>query len=67
MLLGFAFALGGLAVLTVAADHFVRGAARLAVERQVSPVVVGAVLIGFGTSAPEMVAVSYTHLRAHET
>lgn len=55
MLLGFAFALGGLAVLTVAADHFVRGAARLAVEREVSPVVVGAVLIGFGTSAPEMV------------
>ena len=55
MLLGLVFALGGLAVLTVAADHFVRGAARIAVAKQVSPVVVGAVLIGFGTSAPEMV------------
>lgn len=55
MLLGLIFALGGLATLTVAADHFVRGAARIAVAKQVPPVVVGAVLIGFGTSAPEMV------------
>ena len=55
MLLGLVFALSGLAVLTVAADHFVRGAARIAVAKHVSPVVVGAVLIGFGTSAPEMV------------
>lgn len=55
MLLGLVFALGGLAVLTVAAEHFIRGAARIAVAKQVSPVVVGAVLIGFGTSAPEMV------------
>ena len=55
MLLGLLFALSGLAVLTIAANHFVRGAARIAVAKQVSPVVVGAVLIGFGTSAPEMV------------
>ncbi|MGA0236778.1 MAG: calcium/sodium antiporter [Acidimicrobiales bacterium] len=55
MLLGLVFALAGLAVLAVAADHFVRGAARIAVARKVSPVVIGAVLIGFGTSAPEMV------------
>jgi len=55
MLLGLVFALAGLAVLAVAADHFVRGAARIAVARRVSPVVIGAVLIGFGTSAPEMV------------
>ncbi len=55
MFLGLAFALGGLGVLTVAADHFVKGAARLAMHYRVSPVVVGAVLIGFGTSAPEMV------------
>jgi len=54
MLLGLVFALAGLAVLAVAADHFVRGAARIAVARRVSPVVIGAVLIGFGTSAPEM-------------
>ena len=55
MLLGFVYALGGLAVLTLASDQFVKGAARLAVILRVAPVVVGAVVIGFGTSAPEMV------------
>ena len=55
MFLGFLFALVGLGVLAFAADHFVTGAARLAVHHHVSRVVVGAVLIGFGTSAPEMV------------
>ncbi|MGB1504628.1 MAG: calcium/sodium antiporter [Acidimicrobiales bacterium] len=55
MFLGLVFALAGLAVLAVAADHFVRGAARIAIAKKVSPVVIGAVLIGFGTSAPEMV------------
>jgi cation:H+ antiporter len=44
----------GLALLTVAADQFVIGAARLSVALRVSPVVIGAVVIGFGTSAPEM-------------
>jgi cation:H+ antiporter len=55
MLLGFVFALGGLVVLTVASDQFVKGAARLAVIFRVAPIIVGAVVIGFGTSAPEMV------------
>ncbi len=55
MLLGLAFALGGLVVLTFASDQFVKGAARLAVVFRVAPVIVGAVVIGFGTSAPEMV------------
>ena len=55
MILGLIFAVAGLIVLAFAADHFVAGAARLAVFYNVSPVVIGAVLIGFGTSAPEMV------------
>ncbi|MEM9520809.1 MAG: calcium/sodium antiporter [Actinomycetota bacterium] len=55
MLLGLVFAIGGLVVLTFAADHFVAGSARIAVFYKISPVVIGAVLIGFGTSAPEMV------------
>ena len=55
MLLGLVFAIGGLSVLTLASDQFVKGAARLAVVFNVAPVVVGAVVIGFGTSAPEMV------------
>ncbi|MBW3659143.1 MAG: calcium/sodium antiporter [Actinobacteria bacterium] len=45
----------GLVLLTVAADHFVIGAARLAARLRLSTVVIGAVVIGFGTSAPEMV------------
>ncbi|HVM15790.1 MAG TPA: calcium/sodium antiporter [Egibacteraceae bacterium] len=44
---------GGLALLTVAADRFVLGAARLSAALRVSPVIVGAIVIGFGTSAPE--------------
>jgi len=55
MLLGFVYALSGLIVLTLGADQFVKGAARLAVIFRVAPVIVGAVVIGFGTSAPEMV------------
>lgn len=43
----------GLLVLAKGADVFVAGAARLAVTLKVSPVVVGAVVLGFGTSAPE--------------
>ena len=45
----------GLVLLTVAADVFVAGAARLSAALNVPPVVIGAVVVGFGTSAPEMV------------
>ncbi len=44
----------GLALLTVAADQFVVGATRIAARLRVSTVVIGAVIIGFGTSAPEL-------------
>lgn len=55
MLIGLVFAIGGLLVLTVASDQFVKGAARLATIFRISPLIVGAVIVGFGTSAPEMV------------
>ena len=55
MLIGLVFALAGLIVLTLASDQFVKGAARIAIIFDVPPVIVGAVIIGFGTSAPEMV------------
>ncbi len=44
----------GLVVLVAASDRFVSGAAGLSLRFRVSPVVVGAVVIGFGTSAPEL-------------
>ena len=55
LLLDSAMLVGGLALLTYAADRFVVGATRLSRLLRVSPVLVGAIVIGFGTSAPEFV------------
>jgi cation:H+ antiporter len=44
----------GLALLAYAADQFVLGAARVALLRRIAPLVVGVVVVGFGTSAPEL-------------
>jgi cation:H+ antiporter len=46
-------AVAGLLLLTVAADHLVLGSSRMAARLRISPVVVGVVVIGLGTSAPE--------------
>ena len=54
MVVGLVLSVVGLVVLSLAADQFVRGAARLAVVLRMAPIVVGAVVVGFGTSAPEM-------------
>lgn len=55
MLLPVVGLVAGLLLLTWAADQFVIGAARVAAALRLSTVVIGAVVIGFGTSAPEMV------------
>ena len=44
----------GIGLLTKAADEFVEGAVNVAHTLKVSPVVIGAIIVGFGTSAPEM-------------
>jgi cation:H+ antiporter len=54
MLLAVLGIVAGLALLTYAADQFVVGAARIATSLRLSAVVVGAVVIGFGTSTPEL-------------
>ena len=41
-------------MLAMGADQLVVGASRLAFARGISPIVIGALVIGFGTSAPEM-------------
>ncbi|BCJ75123.1 sodium:calcium antiporter [Catellatospora sp. IY07-71] len=46
-------AVAGLVLLAFAADHLVLGSSRLATRMRISPVVVGVVVIGLGTSAPE--------------
>ncbi|MGN0847266.1 MAG: calcium/sodium antiporter [Kiritimatiellia bacterium] len=52
--LSLAFIVGGLVALGWSADRFVESAARLARAFGVSPLIVGMVIIGFGTSAPEL-------------
>lgn len=54
MLLSAILIVAGLALLAKAPDHFVVGAATLARRIGVSAIVVGAVIVGFGTSAPEL-------------
>ena len=52
--LSLAFIVGGLVALSWSADRFVEAAARLARAFGVSPLIVGMLIIGFGTSAPEL-------------
>lgn len=53
----------GLLVLAKGADVFVVAAARLAITFRLSPVVVGAVVVGFGTGAPELLVSSVAAAR----
>lgn len=55
VLLALVVLAGGLALLMVAADRFVAGASDLAARLRVPPIVIGAIVLGFGTSAPELV------------
>ena len=48
--------LGGLALLLAGGEALVRGSVRVAARLGVSPLVIGLVLVGFGTSMPELVA-----------
>ena len=52
--LSIIFMLGGLAALAWSSDVFVDGAAKLAKILGISPFIIGMVIIGFGTSAPEL-------------
>lgn len=54
MLVAIAAVLGGIAILAWAADQFVLGAARVAIVKNVPTLVVGVLIVGFGTSAPEL-------------
>jgi cation:H+ antiporter len=46
--------LGGIAVLVWAADRFITGAAALARNLGVAPLIIGLTVVGLGTSAPEI-------------
>ena len=55
MLTNLFLLLGGLALLTLGAEGFVRSSARLALRLGISPLVIGLTLVAFGTSLPELV------------
>ncbi len=44
----------GLVLISFAADAFVEGAANVAKISKISPIIIGACIVGFGTSAPEL-------------
>lgn len=54
MFLALAAVAVGVLILWKAADEFVAGATRLALILRLSPIVIGALVVGFGTSAPEL-------------
>ncbi len=54
MTLAVAAIIGGLIILVWSADRFVEGAASTARHFGMTPLLIGIVVIGFGTSAPEM-------------
>lgn len=54
MALSVAMLVAGLAILSVAADRFVVAAARMSKRFGVSPILIGALVVGMGTSAPEL-------------
>lgn len=45
---------GGLVLLIASAERFIYGASALARNLRVSPLLIGVVIVGFGTSAPEL-------------
>ena len=54
MLSAYLTVLGGLALLIFGADRFVLGAARTARGLGISPLIIGMTIVGFATSAPEV-------------
>ena len=63
--LSVVFMFGGLAALAWSSDFFVDGAAALAKAFGISPFIIGMVIIGFGTSAPELCVSAMSGLSGH--
>ena len=63
--LSLAAVFGGLWVLIWSSDRFVVGAAGTARHLGLSPMIIGMVIVGFGTSAPEMVVSAFSALQGN--
>ena len=64
-LLAVLFIVGGLVALAWSADRFVDGAAGVARWLGISPFIIGMVIIGFGTSAPELCVSTMSGISGH--
>ena len=67
MLVAALFVFFGLGMLTYGADRFVEGALFLSARLGMSPMIVGIVVVGFATSAPELLVSTIAALEAHPT
>lgn len=65
MILLIIYILLGLGILIWSADKFVEGASGLAKYYGVPPLIIGMVIIGFGTSAPELVVSAFSSLEGN--
>jgi len=65
MLMAILAVIGGLALLVWSADRFIDGAAATARFAGMPPLLIGMVIIGFGTSAPEMVVSAFASLQGN--
>ena len=63
--LSLLFMFGGLALLAWSSDFFVDGASGVAKFMGISPFIIGMVIIGFGTSAPELCVSVMSGLSGH--
>ena len=54
--------IAGFAALIWSADRFIFGAAAAARNMNISPLIIGLTIVGFGTSAPEMLVASFASL-----
>lgn len=63
--LSLIFILGGFFALTWSSDYFVDASALIAKRLGVSPLIIGMVIIGFGTSAPELCVSTMTGISGH--
>jgi len=62
MLLDSLAIIAGFGLLIWSADRFICGAAAIARNLNISPLVIGLTIVGFGTSAPEMLVASFASL-----
>lgn len=65
MLMPILAVVGGLALLVWSADRFIDGAAATARHAGMPPLLIGMVIIGFGTSAPELVVSAFASIQGN--